>query len=61
MTTTSTTAVLCPECEGEVAIADSVRVSEIVECGECRSELEVVAVGPAVLARAPEVEEDWGE
>jgi alpha-aminoadipate carrier protein LysW len=58
---TTTTAPACPECDGEVALGDTVRLSEIVECGECRSELEVVALGPAVLARAPEVEEDWGE
>lgn len=58
---TTTTAARCPECEGQVSIGDSIRLSEIVECGECRSELEVVALGPAVLARAPEVEEDWGE
>lgn len=51
----------CPECDGPVAIPDDVRMSEIVECGDCKSELEVVARAPVVLARAPEVEEDWGE
>jgi alpha-aminoadipate/glutamate carrier protein LysW len=51
----------CPECDGPVAIPDDVRMSEIVECGDCKSELEVVARAPLVLARAPEVEEDWGE
>ena len=56
-----TTVQLCPECDGEVAISDSVRLSEILECGECRSELEIVALDPAVLALAPEIEEDWGE
>jgi alpha-aminoadipate carrier protein LysW len=51
----------CPECEHEVQIRDSVRLNEIVECAGCRSELEIVALSPAVLALAPEVEEDWGE
>lgn len=56
-----TTAQTCPECEDEVKISDSVRLNEIVECAGCRSELEIVALGPTVLALAPEVEEDWGE
>ncbi|MFR9673245.1 lysine biosynthesis protein LysW [Streptomyces sp. TR06-5] len=56
-----TTAQACPECEDEVAIGASVRLNEILECAGCRSELEVVALSPAVLALAPEVEEDWGE
>jgi alpha-aminoadipate/glutamate carrier protein LysW len=56
-----TTMQTCPECEDEVAISDSVRLNEIVECAGCRSELEIVALSPAVLALAHEVEEDWGE
>jgi alpha-aminoadipate carrier protein LysW len=55
------TAQACPECEDEVRISDSVRLNEIVECAGCLSELEIVALSPAVLALAPEVEEDWGE
>jgi len=51
----------CPECDGAVVVAADVRLSEIVECAECKSELEVVAKDPLVLALAPEVEEDWGE
>jgi alpha-aminoadipate/glutamate carrier protein LysW len=50
----------CPECDGDVAVADPV-LNEIVECGECRSELEVVSVQPLLVALAPEAEEDWGE
>ncbi|WBB77729.1 lysine biosynthesis protein LysW [Micromonospora sp. WMMD882] len=59
--TTTTTAHACPECEGPIHVPDSARLSEILECGDCRSELEIVALGPAVLALAPEIEEDWGE
>ncbi|WMX43996.1 lysine biosynthesis protein LysW [Streptomyces roseicoloratus] len=59
MTTATTQA--CPECEDEVQLSPSVRLNEIVECAGCRSELEIVALSPAVLALAPEVEEDWGE
>jgi alpha-aminoadipate carrier protein LysW len=55
------TVLACPECEDEVRISDSVRRGEIIECASCRSELEIVALNPVVLALAPEVEEDWGE
>ncbi|WP_264203582.1 lysine biosynthesis protein LysW [Streptomyces bambusae] len=58
---TKTTAQACPECEEQVRIGDSVRLNEILECVGCRSELEIVALNPTVLALAPEVEEDWGE
>lgn len=60
MTTTAQTQA-CPECEDEVQIGESARLAEIVECAGCRSELEIVALNPTVLALAPEVEEDWGE
>jgi alpha-aminoadipate carrier protein LysW len=55
------TVLACPSCEDEVRIDESARLNEIIECASCRSELEVVAVNPVVLAIAPEVEEDWGE
>ena len=51
----------CPQCEDDVLVGELLRVNEIVECGGCRSELEVVALSPTVLALAPEIEEDWGE
>jgi alpha-aminoadipate/glutamate carrier protein LysW len=51
----------CPECEGDVKIDVETRQNEIVECPDCRCELEVVGLEPVVLAVAPEAEEDWGE
>lgn len=57
----TTTAQACPECEEVVQISGSVRLNEILECVGCRSELEIVALSPAILALAPEIEEDWGE
>ncbi len=51
----------CPECAHEVSFAEPPRPSEIVECADCHSELEVITLDPLVLALAPEVEEDWGE
>lgn len=51
----------CPVCEAPIDIPADSRITEIVECADCRAELEIVAVDPAMLAMAPEVEEDWGE
>lgn len=51
----------CPDCDAQVQLDADVRATEIVECGECRIELEVATVDPATLVPAPEVEEDWGE
>ncbi|WP_063832457.1 MULTISPECIES: lysine biosynthesis protein LysW [Streptomyces] len=52
---------VCPECDAEVAVDVGTRVAEIIECGDCRVELEVIGMDPPVLSQAPEVEEDWGE
>lgn len=53
----------CPECETPITIeapAD-LRLSELLECADCRCELEVIALEPLALAVAPDPEEDWGE
>jgi alpha-aminoadipate carrier protein LysW len=59
MTPTATQS--CPECEASISMPEQVRLSEIIECPDCRSELEIVTLEPVMLALAPEVEEDWGE
>lgn len=51
----------CPECAADVAFNDQPRLSEVVECGDCHSELEVTTIEPLSLVLAPDVEEDWGE
>jgi alpha-aminoadipate carrier protein LysW len=51
----------CVTCGGDVALPEDVEVGEIVDCGGCGTELEVVGVGPAELAEAPDLAEDWGE
>jgi len=51
----------CPECDAKVMLPEPVRLSEIIECQDCRIELEVITLDPVVLALAAEVEEDWGE
>jgi len=51
----------CPVCEVPVDVPSKARLSQIMDCVECRSELEIIALSPVMLALAPEVEEDWGE
>lgn len=54
-------AVACPECGADISLSGDVEKGEIVQCGDCGAELEVVSVDPVVLELAPEEEEDWGE
>jgi alpha-aminoadipate carrier protein LysW len=51
----------CPECDAEVKVPADPRAGEILACGECQAELEIVTIDPVELALAPDVEEDWGE
>ena len=51
----------CPECAADVTLPDDVMEGEIVQCGECGAELEVIELNPLTLDLAPEEEEDWGE
>ncbi len=53
--------VACPVCEGDVDVADGTIVGELMECGDCGTELEVTSVSPLTVEEAPEIEEDWGE
>jgi alpha-aminoadipate carrier protein LysW len=51
----------CPECGAELSLPDDIVEGEIVVCGDCGMELEVVETDPVILELAPEEEEDWGE
>ncbi len=55
------TNVTCPVCDGDVELPEDVMQNELVVCGDCGSELEVLSLNPLEVAEAPEVEEDWGE
>lgn len=55
------TAVECPECAGDVALAGGTMKGEIITCPDCGTELEVISLSPLSLSLAPQVEEDWGE
>jgi len=51
----------CPECGAAVNLSGDNRSGEIVACPDCQAELEIISLDPPQLARAAEVEEDWGE
>lgn len=51
----------CPECEGALSLATDVQAGEIVVCGDCGVDLEVISAMPLELALAPQEAEDWGE
>lgn len=54
-------AVRCVECDAAVDLATDVMQGEIVVCGDCGTELEVVGLNPLLLDLAPREMEDWGE
>ena len=51
----------CPECDAKVELSADVEEGEIIVCGDCGAELEVIGIDAIQLDLAPEVEEDWGE
>ncbi len=57
----TTTVATCPECEGTLSLAPDVQAGEIVVCGDCGVDLEVLSTDPLELALAPQEAEDWGE
>ena len=52
---------MCPECDATVPVRGDVERGEVVQCGDCGAELEVVALAPPRFVVAPPEEEDWGE
>lgn len=53
----------CPICDGQVTVPEGTEESEILTCPECSNRVVVTTISSdsAVLEKAPEVEEDWGE
>ena len=52
----------CLVCSESIAVAPETLAGEILACGACGQEHELLKVdGNSKLALAPEVEEDWGE
>lgn len=53
--------VMCVVCEGNVELPENCGLGEILVCSDCGTELELVALDPARVEEAPQVQEDWGE
>lgn len=51
----------CPVCGARVETDSTVVQGELLECGDCGSELEITGTDPVTLEEAPEAEEDWGQ
>lgn len=51
----------CVICEASVNLPEDCREGELVICGDCGTELEVVSMDPLTVEEAPQVQEDWGE
>ena len=51
----------CPVCAAEIELAKDVIAGELIVCGECGAELEIVALDPVKINEAPSAEEDWGQ
>jgi alpha-aminoadipate carrier protein LysW len=51
----------CPECGGTISFKSAPVLHELIRCGDCGAELEVVTLEPVTMALAPTEEEDWGE
>lgn len=60
MSQTLVEAIECPECANPLTIQPAL-AGELVDCGGCGAELEVVSLQPLVVRPAPLVQEDWGE
>jgi len=51
----------CPVCKAEVDIAANVFAGEMVICGNCGNELELLEKNPPKLAANPSAVEDWAD
>lgn len=51
----------CPYCDGAVMLANDTVKDELIECGDCGTELLVASLEPLTLEEAPQAEEDWGQ
>ncbi len=51
----------CPICGVDMESNKDTIVGELIECGDCGTELEVKSIKPFTVAEAPQEEEDWGE
>lgn len=53
--------ILCLNCHAEIQLLTTVQKGEVITCPDCSLDLEITNIKPIEVAKAPEVEEDWGE
>ena len=46
----------CPVCDEDIDLADDIELSEVVVCGSCEREVEVVSLEPLTLVEWEEEE-----
>jgi alpha-aminoadipate carrier protein LysW len=51
----------CPVCEADVELPPDAIAHQLLDCGECATELEIASLAPPSLKEAPLEAEDWGE
>jgi alpha-aminoadipate carrier protein LysW len=51
----------CPVCGVTLSLAQDTVQSELKDCTDCGTELEVTGLEPFTLSEAPQEEEDWGQ
>ena len=38
--------IICPDCKTEIKLIESTMVGDIIECGECGTEVEILSLNP---------------
>jgi alpha-aminoadipate carrier protein LysW len=38
--------VICPDCQSEIKLSENLMVGDILECGECGTEVEITSLNP---------------
>jgi alpha-aminoadipate carrier protein LysW len=38
--------IICPDCQSEINIENKVVIGDILECGECGTEVEIISLDP---------------
>ncbi|CAM2065211.1 lysine biosynthesis protein LysW [Sulfidibacter corallicola] len=63
MTTAQATATTfeCVVCGAPIELGDDTLQGELIDCGDCGTELEVVSTQPFLIQEAPQEAEDWGQ
>jgi alpha-aminoadipate/glutamate carrier protein LysW len=51
----------CVECGAALTVAADAMQGEILTCGDCGVELEIITLNPLQIDLAPMEMEDWGE